>query len=284
VDELIFTLYGDLELGEVGRRLWEPAIPHLAALVGGAGEAPLLAALEDVARSAGLSRSVPVAVLLDEFARGSKALCDRLHAHGTTEAREVCRLLLGLENVALTRIATGYSAGLEETIDRLRRDAEDASPLDLATGAMKPAEIIEQLSLEVNRCQRMELSLGLLELALDEPAHDEVSSCAPEEYRGMLHEAGECLRENLRRYDSVGLTSDGGFLLVLPDISRRGLAGAAERLRRELAASAGPSAVPSILFALAHYDYVDTNAGEMLESLEKSMRRARVVNEPLAWS
>jgi GGDEF domain-containing protein len=284
VDELIFTVYGDLELGEVSRSLWEPAVPHLARFVGGGDEAPLLAAIEDVARSAGLSQSVPVAVLLDEFADGSKALCDGLHAHGTAEAREDCRLLLGFVNVALTRIAAGYSAGLEETIDRLRRDAEDASPLDLSTGAMKPDEVIEQLSLEVNRCQRMELPLGLLELALEEEARVEVSSSARVGYRGVLHEAGECLHENLRRYDSIGLTSDGGFLLVLPDISRRGLAGAAERLRRELAASAGPSAPPRFLFALAHYDYVDVSAGEMLEALDHSMRQARVVHEPLAWS
>jgi GGDEF domain-containing protein len=283
VDELIFTLYADLELGEVGRSVWEPAIPHLAGLVGG-DEVPLLVAIEDVARSAGLSQSVPVAVLLDEFARGSKALSDSLSALGTAEAREACRLLLGVENVALTRIASGYSAGLEETIDRLRRDVEDASPLDFATGAMKPAEIIGQLSLEVERCRRMELSLGLLELAMDEPARDEVVSGSPEEHRGLLHEVSECLRENLRRYDSVGLTSEGGFLLVLPDISRRGLAGAAERLRRELAACAGSSAAPRFLFALAHYDYVDVNAGEMLEALDRSVRRARVVHEPLAWS
>jgi len=284
VDELIFTVYGDLELGEVSRSLWEPAIPHLARFVGGCDEAPLLAAIEDVARSAGLSQSVPVAVLLDEFADGSKALCDGLHARGTAKAREACRLLLGLVNVALTRIATGYSAGLEETILRLRRDAEDASPLDLATGAMKPDEIVGQLSLEVNRCQRMELSLGLLELALEEPARDEASSCARDDYRGVLHEVGEGLRENLRRYDSIGLTPEGGFLLVLPDISRRGLAGAAERLRRELAASVGPSALPRFLFALAHYDYVDVNAGEMLQALDHRMRQARVVHEPLTWS
>ena len=282
--ELIFTVYGDLELGEVSRSLWEPAIPHLARFVGGGDEGPVLAAVEDVARSAGLSQSVPVAVLLDEFTHGSKALCDGLHTHGTAEAREACRLLLGLENVALTRIATGYSAGLEETLVRLRRDAADASRLDLSTGAMKPDEIIEQLSLEVNRCQRMELSLGLLELALQEPARNEVSSCALEDYRGVLHETGACLRENLRRYDSIGLTSGGGFLLVLPDISRRGLAGAAERLRRELATSAGPSAPPRSLFALAHYDYVDVSAGEMLEALDHSMRQARVVHEPLTWS
>lgn len=284
MDELIFTVYGDLELGEVSRSLWEPAIPHLACFVSGDDQAPLLAAVEDVARSAGLSQSAPVAVLLDAFSGGCKALCDELHAHGTAEAREACRLLLGLENVALTRIATGYCAGLEQTIVRLRRDAAEASPLDLSTGAMKPDEIVEQLSLEVNRCQRMELSLGLLELAMEEAGRDEASPGAREGYRGVLREVGECLRENLRRYDSIGLTPDGGFLLVLPDISRRGLAGAAERLRRELAASAGPSASPRFLFALAHYDYVDVNAGEMLEALDHSMRQARVVHEPLTWS
>ena len=283
MDELIFTVYGRLELGEVGRGLWEPAIPHLARFVGG-DEAPVLAAIENVARSAGLSQSVPVAVLLDEFSHGCRALCSGLQGNGTPEARKASRLILGLENVALTRIATGYSAGLEETIGRLRRDVEDASPLDLSTGALKPNEIIEQLSLEVNRCQRMELSLGLLELAFEEPPRDEPSLGMRGDHRGVLHDVGECLHENLRRYDSVGLTSDGGFLLVLPDISRRGLAGAAERLRRELAACAGPPAPPHFLFALSHYDYVDVNAGEMLEALDHSVRRARVVHEPLTWS
>jgi hypothetical protein len=284
VDELILTVYGGLVLDEVGRSMWEPAIPHLARFVDDEDGAPLLAAVEDVARSAGLSQSVPVAVLLDGFIQGSHAVCDGLRAHGTTEAHEACRLLMGLENVALTRIATGYAAGLEETILGLQRDAEDASPLDLATGAMKPDEIVGQLSLEVDRCQRMELSLGLLELGLEEPARDESASCARDEHRGVGHETGECLRENLRRYDSVGLTSDGGFLLVLPDISRRGLASAAERLRRELDACAGPSAPPRFMFALAHYDYIDVNAGEMLEALDHSMQRARVVHEPLTWS
>jgi hypothetical protein len=284
VDELIFTVYGDLELSEVSRSLWEPAIPHLARSVGSDDQAPLLAAVEDVARGAGLSQSVPVAVLLDAFSVGCGALCDGLRAHRTDEARGVCRRLLGLENVALTRIATGYCAGLEETIVRLRRDAADASPLDLSTGAMKPDEIVEQLWLEVNRCQRMELSLGLLELALEEPPRDEASSGARPGYRGGLRTVGDCLRENLRRYDSIGLTSDGDFLLVLPDVSRRGLAGVAERLRRELAASVGPAASPRFLFALAHYDYVDVNAGEMLEALHRSMQQARVVHEPLTWS
>jgi hypothetical protein len=284
MDELIFSVYRDLELGEVGRSLWEPAITHLDRLAVGGDETPLLVAIEDVARSAGLSQSVPVAVLLEEFAGGSSALCDALTACDTAEAREARRLLAGLENVALTRIATGYSAGLEETILRLRRDAEDSSPLDLSTGAMKPAEINEQLSLEVDRCQRMELSLGLLELALEQDGRAECSQPPPDDVREVMHGVGACLRENLRRYDSIGLTADGGFLLVLPDISRRGLAGAAERLRRELFAGVAPSARPRFLFALAHYDYVDVSAAEMLEALDQSMKRALLAHEPLSWS
>jgi hypothetical protein len=284
VDELVLTVYDDIELGEVSRSLWEPVIPHLARFVRSGDEGPVLAVVEDVARSAGLSQSVPVVELLGEFTRGSTALREGLQARGTAEARDAARLLLGLDNMALTRIAAGYSAGLEQTIVCLRRDAEDASPLDLSTGALKPSEIIGQLSLEVNRCQRMELSLGLLELALGDAEDHAPSLRAHEDSRSVVHEVGECLRENLRRYDSIGLTPDRCFLLVLPDISRRGLAGAAERLRRELAASTGASASRHFLFALAHYDYVDINAGEMLHALDQSMQQARVAHEPLTWA
>ena len=78
---------------------------------------------------------------------------------------------------------------------------------------------------------------GLLELAVDR--HAEERRATGKTSRAELHQIGDCLRENLRRYDSVGLTDDGAFVLALPDISRRGLAGAAERLRRELGSSCG---------------------------------------------
>jgi len=109
------------------------------------------------------------------------------------------------------------------------------------------------------------------------------TGCLPQE-RGALHDIGACLRENLRRYDSVGLTSGGALMLVLPDISRGGLAGAAERLRRELDACAGQSPAPELVFALAHYDFVDVNAAEMMAGLQRSMHQARSSHQPLAWA
>ena len=129
----------------------------------------------------------------------------------------------------------------------------------------------------------MDLPLGLLELAVAADEGDRRAAGRPA--RTDLHQIGACLRENLRRYDSVGLTDDGAFVLVLPDISRRGLAGAAERLRRELGACAGhhgPS--PELTFALAHYDFVDANAQEMLAVLGRSMHHAREANQPIAWA
>ena len=74
-------------------------------------------------------------------------------------------------------------------------------------------------------------------------------------------------------------------MLVLPDISRRGLAGAAERLRRELDACGGRhGATPELTFALAHYDFVDVNAQEMLTVLGRSVEQASEAHQPIVWA
>jgi GGDEF domain-containing protein len=160
--------------------------------------------------------------------------------------------------------------------------AEESSPLEVDSGAIKPGEFGGRLSLEVERCQRMDLPLGLLELAVDSCEEERRAAGRPS--RADLHQIGDCLRENLRRYDSVGLTDDGAFVLVLPDISRRGLAGAAERLRREIGSCGGHGDPPELTFALAHYDFVDVNAQEMLALLGHSMHHAREAHQPIAWA
>jgi hypothetical protein len=277
--ELISTLFREADLDEVGRSLWEPSLPPLGRVVTGGDQEPFLSAVEVAARGAGMSQTVPVVELLGAYVQVSGALADGLESSEDDRAREGAQRLRSVERVALTRIAAGYSAGLEETISRLRARAADASAVDSDTGAIKPVELLARLDLEVNRCQRMNLSLGLL--ALEPQAGGEPEALG--QGSGPLHEVGTCLRGNLRRYDSIGLTARGGFLLVLPDISRRGLAGAAERLRRELDTCVGPAGTGDYVFALAHYDFVDTDPAEMLESLEMSVRQARSVHEPLTW-
>lgn len=278
--DLTGTMFRAAELDEIGRSLWEPALPLLERAVTGGDEEPFLGAVEAVARGAGISQSMPVAALLDAYSRFSRALTVSLRAHDDRLARRAARRMQAVERVALTRIAAGYVAGLEETIAGLRAHAAESSPVDDYTGAIKPVELLERLDLEVNRCQRMNLSLGLLEL---EPQAAVAPDVAGHGRAGASHDVGECLRGNLRRYDSIGLTRQGGFLLVLPDISRRGLAGAAERLRREIDGCVPSPGAGEYLFALAHYDLVDTDPAEMLSSLETGVTQARAVREPLTW-
>jgi GGDEF domain-containing protein len=282
VDELLRSVSGGLDLDDVARGLWEAALPHLPAAVEGE-DAEFLAAVEEVARAAGLVHSVPVASLLHACNDGCRQLCARLERDGTPQGQTAARRLSGLKNVALTRIATGYCSGLEETLVMLGRTAEAASRTDVVTGAMKPSEIADQLALEVERCQRMDLSLGLIEMTVRPPREEPGSGdhAADAQALGVV---GACLHGCLRRYDSIGMTATGDFLLVLPDISRRGLAGAAERLRREVGACIrGQVAVP-VVFALSHYDYVDVNAGEIMHTLGQSLDEARSVGHSLAWS
>jgi GGDEF domain-containing protein len=269
----------DLSLGDEARDLWEPALPHLAAALAG-DETLFLDALESAARGSGLTQTVPMTDLLDAYSRGSGAVREKLLEGGG--GAESARRLMVLDNLAVARIAGGYSGGLEETIERLQRMAEESSPLDVDSGAIKAGEFGGRLSLEVERCQRMDLPLGLLELAVDSCEEERRAAGRPS--RADLHQIGDCLRENLRRYDSVGLTDDGAFVLVLPDISRRGLAGAAERLRREIGSCGGHGDPPELTFALAHYDFVDVNAKEMLALLGRSMHHAREAHQPIAWA
>jgi hypothetical protein len=269
----------DLSLDDEGRDLWDEALPYLSQALGGA-EGPFLEKLEAAGRGAGLIHRVPVAALLDAYSLGSRQVRERLLSSGDGSAERMARVLVGLEHVALTRVAAGYTDGLQETIDRLRRLADESSPVDADSGAMKPGKLGERLSLEVERCQRMDLPLGLVELAVAGGRQER-----PVAGRGneALHEVGTCLRESLRRYDSVGLTQNGDFVLVLPDISRRGLAGAAERIRRQVDSCAGRGGPPELTFALAHYDFVDASATEMLMVLGRSLRDAQASSRRLAW-
>ncbi len=280
MDSTSDSMMADLPLGEEARDLWEPALPHLSQALAG-HETAFLDALESAGRGAGLTQQVPVSELLDAYSRGSEALRARL-LEGDDEAEPASRRLLAMEHAALMRIAAGYSRGLGETIERLRRVVEESSPVDVDSGAMKPGELGGLLSLEVERCQRMDLPLGLLELAVDR--HEQQRRAAGRPSRSDLHHIGDCLRENLRRYDSVGLTDGGAFVLVLPDISRRGLEGAAERLRREIGSCGGHGEEAELTFALAHYDLVDANAQEMLTVLGSSMHHAREAHQPIAWA
>jgi GGDEF domain-containing protein len=279
VEALIATTVDDLGLDDAVRGVWDILIPRLALALRGGDDEPLLTAAEHGARGVALAREASVAAVIEGYVAGCEALLAALRADAGAKASRAAELLAQLRPRILSRLAAGYAAGLEDTILELKRQAAAASPVDDATGALKPSEISARLALEVLRCQRMDLSLGVVEMAVEVEGEAGLGGAARLAAR---REVSDCVRENLRRYDSIGLTGDGGFLLVLPDVSRRGLAAAAERLRREIAECAGEG--PHLVLALAHYEYVDVAARDVMVTLDRGMERARSRGESLAWA
>ncbi len=279
MEGLIARTIDRLDLDDAARGVWDILAPRLRPVLEGDDEGPLLVAAERAARGVALTREASVASLLEGYMTGCDALGEALRSSEDQGAERRAGRLAQIRPDVLRYLAAGYASGLEDIIDGLEREAQAASPVDDFTGAMKPSEIVERLALEMVRCQRMDLSLGVVEMAVDvgqgETRARDVASKAQ-------RDVGECLRDNLRRYDSVGLSGRGGFLLVFPDVSRRGLAAAAERLRQEIAERAGER--PRLVVALAHYDDVDVGAGDVMVKLERGLEQARRQGESIAWA
>ncbi len=86
MSDLIAAALAELQLGDVGRALWEPVVSHLTLAPDARDEAPFLDAVGETARGAGLSQGVPLAALLEAYAEGSNGLYAALVAVGTHEA------------------------------------------------------------------------------------------------------------------------------------------------------------------------------------------------------
>jgi GGDEF domain-containing protein len=277
---LLTSTFASLSLDEAPRRLWEPALPLLEAALGGRAEG-LLECIDSEARAVALDRRLTLTEVLAGLAGGAEALRGGLVASGDPRADEACRRLMQLEQAMFVRAAAGYAAGLQEIIVRLELEAETRSSRDPLTGALKPDKFVESLAREVTRCQRMDLSLGLAALTLGDE-RDAGGAYAPPADRLRL--VGGVLKKSLRSYDTVGRSETGDFLVALPDVSRSGLMSAAERLRRELDDEAQVTPGARHLFALAHFDYVDLPAADMVAMLQRGVERVRNGDDYVTWS
>ena len=280
MDDVVASAFEQASNGPAVRDVWEACAPRLAAALEGDEAGPLFEALEEVARNAALTGAREIGDLLDGFAEGCVAVRRALAGKAGAGAGEALERLAAVEREGAARLAAGYAAGLEETIGRLRHQTEERAPHDPASGAMRVAETLELLGVEADRCRRTALSLGVLGLGVGTGTGPSV--CPREEGPHLLRAVAEALRDNVRRYDGVGRTAEGDFLVVLPDVSRRSLVAIAERLRREVAA--GPGGDEGWVIALAHYDDVDVSAAEMMTSVERRVAVARAGGEPVAWA
>jgi len=245
---------------------WAPLAAPLRKIPDG-DEADLTDAVHEVARAAALRGEPHISDILSLLDIGFRRLSDPY------AGEEMGRRLQGLSATALRCAGLGYAAGLEQRLAELEGIIAEASPIDPNTGVLRPRDLSRHLSLEIDRCQRMQLPMGVAA----------VFGASTAAAAGPQSGVGRVLRENLRRYDDVGRLESGEFLAVLPDVSRTGLGAAAERLHSRLADDPRTAAAPRRM-ALAHLDCVDVTVGDLLEQVAEALRHARAGGDYICWT
>jgi len=283
MDSLLADAARAVTLDEPYRTLWEPLLDPLVPAVEAAEPAAFLAAVEAQSRLLAQAGDVALRDVFDGLQGGIEALRNAvLSREKTARAEQIAGSLLRLEGESMVRAGVGYAEGLEERVDVLSQQIENLSPVDVLTGTMKPVQLETQLVLEINRCQRMDLSLGVAALVVDGHA-DLVKRDGREAADAELRRVGAVLCESLRRYDSIGRLEETEFIAVLPDVSRSGLASAMERLRRQLEDKDGRPDIVRFLFALLHLDVVDVAPTDILDQLRRGARKVRSGERYVLW-
>jgi diguanylate cyclase (GGDEF)-like protein len=283
MDPLLAEAARAVTLDESYRALWEPLLDPLLPAVESREDAAFLAAVEAQSRLLGRAGDVGLRDVFEGLQNGMEAMRGAVLARElTAHSEDLADRLLHLEGESMVRAGVGYAEGLEERAGSLAVHIERLSPVDPLTGAMKPEHLESQLVLEISRCQRMDLSLGVAALVVDGLA-DLVKRDGRGAADGELCRVGAVLGECLRRYDSIGRLEDDEFVAVLPDVSRSGLASAVERLRRHLEEGEGRPDVARFLFALLHLDVVDVAPQDVLSQLRRAADKARSGERSLVW-
>jgi diguanylate cyclase (GGDEF)-like protein len=283
MDSLLADAARAVTLDEAYRTLWEPLLDPLVPAVEARDPAGFLAAVEAQSRALGQAGGVGLREVFDGLQGGIEALRRAvLSREQTARAEEIAGSLLRLEGESMVRAGVGYAEGLEERVGALSQQIESLSPIDLLTGTMKPPQLENQLVLEIYRCQRMDLSLGVAAIAEDADA-ELARRDGREAADAELRRVGTVLRESLRRYDSIGRLEDNEFIAVLPDVSRSGLASAMERLRRHLEDKDWRPDIVRFLFALLHLDVVDVAPADILDQLRRGAKKVRSGERYVLW-
>jgi GGDEF domain-containing protein len=249
--------------------LWAPLVAPLRRILDG-DEEDFSDAVHEVGRAAALRGEPHISDLLSLLEAGFARLS------GPYADGELARRLADLSVTSVRCTALGYTAGLEEKLAALEVLVAEASPVDPETGVLRPRDLSRHLSMEINRCQRMQLPMGVA-VVFRPGTGDERSTEPP------APAVGRVLRENLRRYDGLGRLETGEFVAVLPDVSRTGLGAAAERLHSRLAEDPRTTTAPRCM-ALTHLDCVDVTVGDLLEQVQEALHHARLSDDYICWT
>ena len=242
--------------------------------------ATFLTAVEGRARVLAAAREVRLGDVFAALQLGLGAFREALSGDSADEALAVQRLD-GVEGVALLRAGVGYAEGLEDAVDHLNRVVAELAPTDPETGLTTRSHFEGRLSVELERCRRTEVGLGALIVAV--VGGDEARRRAAEDLTALAARAGRLLAAGVRRYDVVGRLSESEFVAVLPDVSRRGVQAALERLRRGLAGECTAQHRSAFRFVATYLDVADLGADDLMMLLRQGLVGAGEQGEAVVW-
>ena len=199
---------------------------------------------------------------------------------GSPDETLAVRRLGDLEGEALLRAGVGFSEGLEEAVDHLNRVVVELAPTDPETGVTTRGQFERRLAIELERCRRTEVGLGALLVAVEA---DESRRHGADDPAGLAARAGRLLAGGVRRYDVVGRLGDLEFAAVLPEVSRRGVQAALERLRRALAGECTARHRGAFRFAATYLDVADLAADDLVTQLRRGLAGAGEQGESVVW-
>ena len=230
----------DLSLDEEARDLWEPALPHLAQALAGSEARSSTRSSPPVAAPAS-SRGCPCRRSSTPTA-WERAVRERLLRSGGAR-RE------GTPPAVCSRWSTSRSPASRPGTPAASGDHRPAaSPgggvvaLDVDSGAIKAGQLGERLSLEVERCQRMDLPLGLLELAVERATGE--SGGGRTALTSRLHQIGALPAREPAAVRQRGAHERRRLRAGAPRHQPAGARGGAERIRREVGPVRRPHGEP----------------------------------------
>lgn len=124
-----------------------------------------------------------------------------------------------------------------KTLEQKNIELEKLNSHDHLTQALSRFEILKRLDTEIERAERFNHPLTLLEIDIDhfKKINDEFGHQAGDE---VLQSLSQCCRQTLRVNDCFGRIGGEEFLILLPETSQSQAFDAAERVRQVVASTA----------------------------------------------
>jgi diguanylate cyclase (GGDEF)-like protein len=167
---------------------------------------------------------------------------------------------------------------LQRANEQLRREMQDQSLRDSATGLYTRAHFEDQLRREVDLSTREHREFAMVLIALDAPG-DRVRGLGAPAHARILEAVGRLLRGNTRAMDASCRLDEGSFAVLLSGVGLATAHSRMEGLRRQCATQIvvldGQELGFTVSMGVASFPHTATTQDELLSACEAALKEAQ---------